>query len=45
MNNYDLEVKQRFGETDVYKEYAQKTANYSKDKFQEIIDGLMLALN
>lgn len=41
MNNYDLEVKQRFGETDVYKEYAQKTANYSKDKFQEINDGLM----
>ncbi len=42
MNNYDLEVKQRFGETDVYKEYAQKTANYSKDKFQEINDGLMV---
>jgi len=41
MNNYDLEVKQRFGETDVYKEYAQKTANYPKDKFQEINDGLM----
>lgn len=44
MNNYDLEVKQRFGETDVYKEYAQKTANYSKDKFQEINDGLMAVL-
>ena len=27
MNNYDLEVKQRFGETDAYKEYAQKPAN------------------
>lgn len=27
MNNYDLEVKQRFGETAAYKEYEQKTAN------------------
>lgn len=25
MNNYDIEVKNRFGETDAYKEYQQKT--------------------
>ena len=41
MNNHDLEVKQRFGNTDVYKEHKQKTANYSKDKWQEVNDGLM----
>lgn len=42
MNNYDTEVKQRFGNTDAYKEYEQKTADYTKEKWQEINDGLML---
>lgn len=41
MNNYDIEVKQCFGETDAYKEYEQKTVNYTKAKKQEINDGLM----
>ena len=41
MNNYDTEAKERFGETEAYKEYEQKTADYSKDKLQEINDGLM----
>lgn len=41
MNNYDIEVKQRFGNTDAYKEHAEKTANYTKDKWQEVNDGLM----
>ena len=41
MNNYNAEVKQRFGETVVYKEYERKTADYTKDKWQEINDGLM----
>lgn len=40
-NNYDLEVKQRFGNTDAYKEHAEKTANYTADKWQEVNDGLM----
>lgn len=40
MTNYDLEVKQRFGETDAYKEHAEKTANYTKDKWQEVNHGL-----
>ena len=44
MNNYDLEAKQRFGETDAYKEYEQKTINYTKDKWQDVNDGLMLVL-
>lgn len=41
MNNYDSEVKQRWGETDAYKEHVEKTANYTKYKWQEINDGLM----
>ena len=44
MNNYDLEVKQRFGNTDAYKEHAEKTANYTADKWQEVNDGLMSVL-
>ena len=35
MNNYDLEVKARWGETQAYKEYEQKTINQSAN------DGLM----
>ena len=35
MNNYDLEVKQRWGETDAYKEYEQKNID------QSVNDGLM----
>ena len=42
MSNYDIEVKQRFGDTDAYKEHEQKTSNYSKDKWQEVNDGLMV---
>ena len=42
MQNYDIEVQERFGNTDAYKEYEQKTDNYTKDEWQEINDGLML---
>ena len=38
---YEVEVKQRWGETDAYKEHKQRTANYSKDKWQTVNDGLM----
>ena len=38
---YENEVKQRFGETDAYKEHLEKTANYNKDKWQDVSDGLM----
>ena len=44
MNNYDIEVKQHWGETDAYKEHAEKTENYTKDKWQEVNDGLMTVL-
>ena len=44
MNNYDVEVKQRWGETAAYKEHAEKTANYSKEKWKAVTDGLMTVL-
>ena len=44
MNNYDIEVKQRWGETDAYKEHTEKTAGYTKDKWQEVNDGLNAVL-
>ena len=44
MSNYALEVKKRFGKTDAYKEHAEKTANYTKDKWQEVNDGLNAVL-
>ncbi len=44
MNQYETEVKQRWGETAAYKEHAEKTANYNKDQWQEVNDGLMTVL-
>ena len=44
MNKYDSEVKQRWGETAAYQEHAEKTANYSKDQWQAVTDGLMTVL-
>ncbi len=40
MNNYDKEVKQKWGKTDAYKEHTEKTANYTKDKWNTVIDGM-----
>lgn len=44
MNNYDVEVNKRFGKTDAYKEYKQKSANYTEDKRQQINNGLNAVL-
>ena len=41
---YEAEAKRRWGETAAYKEHAEKTANYTKDKLQEVNDGLMTVL-
>ena len=38
MNNYDAEVKQRWGGTEAYQEYEQKAAGTNR---QEVNDGLM----
>ena len=45
MQNYDIEVQEHFGNIDAYKEYEQKTDNYTKDEWQEINDGLMLVFS
>ena len=44
MSNYDIEVKERWGETEAYNEYAEKTASYTKDKWQQVNDGLNAVL-
>lgn len=41
MNQYETETKQRWGETAAYREHTEKTASYSKDKWQTVNDGLM----
>lgn len=38
---YEVEAKERWGETEAYKEHAEKTAKYTKDKWQDVNDGLM----
>lgn len=43
-SDYETEAKQRWGETEAYKEHEEKTANYTKDKWQEVNDGLMTVL-
>ena len=37
---YEAEAKERWGKTGAYKEHAEKTASYSKDKWQQVNDGL-----
>lgn len=37
----EIEAKERWGDTDVYKEHAEKTVGYTKEKWQEVNDGLM----
>lgn len=37
---YEKEAKERWGKTDAYKESQTKTANYSKDKWNDILDGM-----
>ena len=39
--NYETEARSRWGNTDAYHEYEQKTKNYSKDRCAEANDGLM----
>ena len=41
METYKTEVRERWGNTDVYREHEQKTKNYTKEKWTEINDGLM----
>ena len=42
MKNFDSEVRDRWGNTDVYREHEQKTKKYTKGKWTEANDGLMV---
>ena len=41
MKNYESEARERWGNTDAYRESEQKTKNYTKEKWAEANDGLM----
>jgi hypothetical protein len=41
MNNYETEARERWGNTDAYREHEQKIKNYTKEKWAEVNDGLM----
>ena len=41
INDYESEARERWGNTDAYREYGQKTKNYTKEKWAEANDGLM----
>jgi hypothetical protein len=41
MTNYNLEIKERWGNTDAYLEHTEKTKNYTKEKWAQVNDSLM----
>ena len=41
MKNHETEARERWGNTDAYREHEQKTKNYTKEKWAEANDGLM----
>ena len=41
MFEYNYEARERWGNTDAYREHEQKTKNYTKEKWAEANDGLM----
>ena len=41
MKDYKTEARERWGNTDVYREHEKKTKNYTKEKWAEVNDGLM----
>ena len=41
MTNRETEARARFGETAAYREHAEKTKNYTKEKWAEANEGLL----
>ena len=41
MKNYKTEARERWGNTEAYREHEKKTKNYTKEKWAEVNDGLM----
>ena len=42
MKNYETEARERYGNTAAYHEHEQKTKNYTKEKWAEVNDGMMV---
>ena len=42
MDNYKLKARSCWGATDAYREHEQKTKNYTKEKWAEVNDGMMV---
>ena len=40
MSAFENEVKEKWGHTDAYKEHAQRTKNYSKEKWNDLAKGM-----
>ena len=40
-NKFEIETRERYGNTAAYREHEQKTKNYTKEKWSEANDGLM----
>ena len=41
MKKYEIEARERWANTDAYRDYEQRTKNYTKEKWAEANDGLM----
>ena len=41
INDYKIEARSRWGNTDAYREHEQKTENYTKETWAEANDGMM----
>ena len=41
MKSYEIEARERYGNTAAYREHEQKTKTYTKEKWAEASDGLM----
>ena len=41
MKTYETETRERYGNTEAYREHEQKTKNYTKEKWAEASDGMM----
>ena len=41
MKNYETEARERWGNTDAYREHEKRTKNYTKEKWAEINGGLL----
>lgn len=41
MSSYENEARERWGNTDAYREHEQKTKSYTKEKWDEANDGMM----